>query len=246
MLDALARYGIYYLVYFLEVVLLAFLVWRGHWRRWKGIFLYVASLLAIDGIGRSYVLARYGFSSHQYAYFFWLTDVVLVLAAFLLICALSRQACHHEANLWRHVRLLLSFVFVLVLGMSLLSLHRNYQSLFSRFIIEFQQNLYFTCLILLTLLYVLMQKIEGADEELALLVCGLGIQFAGPAANFALVHLTPGQHYASLLYTYVGPLCTLGMLLIWFYAITHAPRAVGVPGFEKKGGELAEAVAREA
>ena len=245
MLDALAKYGIYYLVYFLEVVLLAFLVWRGYWRQWKGIFLYVASLFAIDGIGRSYVLARYGFSSREYAYFFWLTDVILVLAAFLLICALSRQACRHEAHLWRHVRLLLSLVFVLVVAISLLSLQRNYKSLFSVFIIEFQENLYFTCLVLLTLLYILMQKIECTDDELTLLVCGLGIQFAGPAANFALVHLTPGQQYASMLYTYLGPLCTLGMLLIWFYAITQSPKAVGIPGIERKATDLAEAVARE-
>ena len=245
MLDALARYGIYYLVYFLEVVLLAFMVWRGHWRRWKGIFLYVASLLAIDGIARSYVLARYGFSSHEYAYFFWLTDVLLVLAAFLLVCALWRQVCRHEAYLWRHVRFLLGSVFVLALGISWLSLHRHFQSLFSRFIIEFQQNLYFTCLILLTLLYFLMQKIEGVDDELTLLVCGLGIQFAGPAANFALVYLTPGRFYASSLYTYLGPLCTLGMLLIWFYAITQSPKAVGFPGIDRKATDLAEAATRE-
>jgi hypothetical protein len=245
MLDALARYGIYYLVYFVEVALLAFLVWRGHWRRLTAIFLYVACLLAIDGIARSYVLARYGFSSHEYAYFFWLTDVVLVLAAFLVVCALFRRACSREERLWWHARLMLGLVFVLVLAVSLLTLRNNFKSLFSLFIIEFQQNLYFTCLILLTLLYVLMQKIETADDELTLLVCGLGIQFAGPAANFALVYLTPGQRYASLLYTYLGPLCTLGMLLIWFHAVAHAPRAVGVPGFERGRAEVAESTARE-
>ncbi len=246
MLETVLSCGLQYAGYGLEVLLFLFLLSHGRWRSRKQLALYVGLLAAVDAFGRPYVLYRFGVSSQEYAYFFWLTDFALVVAAFLLVCALFRRACHHEANLWRHVRLLLGLVFVLALMVSLLSLERNYENLFSNFIIEFQQNVYFTCLILLTMLYVLMQKIENTDDELTLLVSGMGIQFAGPAANLALVYLTPGHEYARVLWQYVHPLCTLGMLLIWFYAVAYAPKVVRVPGLGRKVSELVEAVAREA
>jgi len=238
--------GVQYAVYFLEAGLLAYLAVRHRARGVLSVFLYLSFLLAADGVGRPYVLYRYGYSSNEYAYFYWLTDVLLTLGAFLLVCAFFRRACVREQKVWRSVRLLLAFVFILTLGISLFTLSRNYDQLFTKFIVEFQQNLYFTCLVLNTLLYILMQQIERTDEELSLLVCGLGIQFAGPAANFALVHLTPGERYASALYPYLGPLCTLGMLLTWFYALVRVPQPSAVRTGKVPVRELAPAVSREA
>jgi hypothetical protein len=229
-----------YAVYVLEAALVAFVLVRRRQRRVAPISIYLGLLLAIDGISRPFVLYTYGFSSPQYAYFFWLTDVLLVLAAFLLVCAFFRRACLQEDRMWHFLRLMLTFIFILVLGVSFFSLLQNYHNLFSRFIVEFQQNLYFTCLVLTTLLYILLQRRQSSDEELILLVTGMGIQFAGPAANFALVFLTPGQQFASNLFTYIGPLCTLGMLLTWFYTVAWLPEAARI---RARAGEVAEMAA---
>ena len=245
MLERVVLHGIQYAVYGLEAGLFLYLLGGGRWKRLKGIALYVGLLVAVDALGRPYVIYRFGRSSAEYAYFFWLTDIALLLAAFLLVGSLFRRACHHQPELWGHVRLMLSFVLLLVVAISLLSLHRNFENLFSVFIVEFQQNLYFTCLVLLTLLYVLMQKVERTEDELTLLVSGLGIQFAGPAASLALVYLTPGQEYGRAVWTYGAPLCTMGMLLIWFQAASYSPKAAGVPGFNHHSTDLAEAMARE-
>jgi hypothetical protein len=244
-LSLAVQYGVYASVYVLEAAMLVFLLMGRRARRWLPVFVYLSLLLVVDGLGRSWALYRYGYSSNQYAYFYWLTDVLLTLGAFLLVCAFFRRACLHEQKMWRFVRLLLAFVFILTLGISLFTLSRNYDQLFTKFIIEFQQNLYFICLILNTLLYILMQQIESTDEELALFVCGLGIQFAGPAANFALVHLTPGERYASALYPYLGPLCALGMLLTWFYALVRVPQPSAVRTGKASVRELAPVVGRE-
>ncbi len=72
-----------------------------------------------------------------------------------------------------------------------------------------------------TLLYLLLQHIDSADDQLGLLVCGVGIQFAGPAATLALIHLTRGERFAHSLGSLAMRLCTLGMLLVWAYAIVH-------------------------
>lgn len=221
-------YGISYACLFLEAVLLVVLLGRGRGRKLWALAAYVGATLAVSLV-RELVLYTYGFTSHAYAYFYWLSDVALGLGAFLLVCVFFRRACSGQTPLWRHMRLLLALVFVLVVGVSVISLSRHYTSLFTIFIIEFEQNLYFTCLVLVSLLYILMQYFEPADDVLGLLVCGLGIQQAGPAASFALVHLTSGGFYSASLLKFIPPLCSLGMLVIWTYAVAGAHQAAHEP-----------------
>jgi hypothetical protein len=138
------------------------------------------------------------------------------------MCIFFRRACTPE--FWRVLRLSLLVVFILVAAISYLSLSHHKDNLLHDFIYEFEQNLFFTCLVLNTLLFVMLQRIENADQELGLLVCGMGIQFAGPAASLALVHVTLGWTGSYSLLGYVMPVCTLGMLLVWLYSITATQR----------------------
>jgi len=248
MAESLIQNALPYAAYLLEAAVLALLLLSGRWRRLFSVFLYLLLFFAADAIGRPYVLHSYGVTSRTYGYFYWLTDALLALAAFLLVCAFFRRACSTEEKTWRFLRLVLVSVFILVVGISLLTLSRNYTHLWtfgSMFIVEFGQNLYFTCLVLNTLLYILMQQNQTADEELGLLVCGIGIQFAGPAASLALYHLTgpnPQGPFAALT-KFVLPACTLAMLLVWLYAIARASRPVRVAGREGKIPVLAEVTA---
>ena len=225
--------GIYYLADGLVLGLLLFIVWRGLWQRLLAPSLYLLALLLIDGFARRYVLYHFGEKSLQWFYFYWLTDIVLALGAFLLICTFFQRACANEAKMWHFVRLFLVFVFILVLGISAFSLSRNYGNIYGQFMMEFQQDLYFTCLVLNTLVYILVQQLEAADDELSLLVSGMGLQFAGPAANLALVFLTGGQQYANALMTYLSPLCTLGMLITWFYTVVRMSKPVELSSSKK-------------
>ena len=223
MVDTLATV-LQYAIYLLEAGVLGYVLLRRRENSLLPVALYLGLLLSVDGLSRPFVLYRYGLASLQYAYFFWLTDVLLALGAFLVVCRFFRRACAEHRELWQVVRLVEVFVLILVAGVSLFSLSRNFDHLFTRFIVEFQQNLYFTCLVLTTLLFILMQQLQSADEELSMLVCGMGVQFAGPAANLALVYLTPGQVFGSELYRHIGPFFTLGMLLTWFYALARVPQ----------------------
>jgi hypothetical protein len=213
-------YSLQYACIIIEAGLILYLARSGGLKRGSGAALYLLSLL-VAGWLRASVLHRYGLTSQQYFYVYWSTDFLLVISAFLLLCLFFRRACLREEKMWRFIRLLLGFIFVLVVGFSALSFSRNYSDLFPNFVYEFNQNLYFTCLVLNTLLYLLLQYIESVDDQLGLLVCGVGIQFAGPAATLALVHLTAGERFAQSLGSSVMRLCTLGMLLVWAYAIVH-------------------------
>src|SRR5690242_973213 len=126
MLESFLYSGSYLLIDGLILGLVCFLVYRKVWIRLAPIFFYLLAYLLLDGVGRGYVLYRFGVTSPQYFYFYWLTDVALTLGAFLLVCAFFRRACAGRAELWHHLRLMLVFIFVLVFGISAFSLSRNY------------------------------------------------------------------------------------------------------------------------
>ena len=241
--NQLLVYAQQYAGYGLEALVCLLLVWGGKWRSLKGFSFYVAGLFLLDGVARNAVLHFFGQASTQFTHFYWLTDVVLATGAFLLTCAFFRRACRQEERLWRFVRLLLFFVFILVVAVSALTLTRHYTQLYTRFIVEFSQNLYFSCLVLNTLLFVMIQQLAIDDDELALLVCGLGLQFAGEAAGLALMNLTSGENFARFVFSFLNPACTLGMLLTWIYAITKTPQTVPVHSKVGKQATLLEAVA---
>jgi hypothetical protein len=222
MLDRLLSYGLQYGVDFFEVILLFVLIKRGHAKRLIEVCLYVVFFLFVDGLARPYLAFRCG--ALEFYYIYWLSDVALVLATFLLICSFFRRAFLKANHMWPQVRRMLLAVFMLVVAISCISLFRHFKHLFSQFMPDFQQNLYFACLVLNTLLYIWMQKVDAADQELGLLVCGIGIQFAGPAASLALVHLTHGARISNLLFVHVAQICTLGMLVTWLYGVGKAPK----------------------
>jgi len=240
--EKLAVYALQYACYGMEAFVCFLLSRQGGWRRLKGLFLYVALLFCLDGLARPSVLSYFGPTSMQYAYCYWLTDVALAIGAFLLICSFFRRACVREQNLWRFARVMLVFVFLLVVAISALALTRHYTQLYTVFIVEFSQNLYFSCLVLNTLLFVMIQQLAIDDDELGLLVCGLGVQFAGEAACLALLHLTSGEAYARVIAMVLPPVCTLGMLMTWMYAIVKTHETVPAEARLGKQAVLVEAV----
>jgi len=246
--DQILLYAVQYATYAVEVWVCIALVWGGRWRRLKGLGLYVASLFLLDGVARPAVSNFFGPKSQQFYYFYWLTDVVFALGAFLVICGFFRRACAKEEKMWGLVKHLLVLVFLIVLGFTGLSITRHYTDLYSNFIFEFSQNLYFTCLVLNTLLYVLLQQFAVEDDELGLLVCGMGVQFAGEAACFALLHLTAAPVVVMALTRFLAPVCTLAMLSIWVYAVGKTPQTQTVSERYQRGRSvgLVEAVAEAA
>jgi hypothetical protein len=215
--SGIVSYGFQYVGILIEAGLVILVARRSHRNRLAGVLLYLSCLLATD-LARAYALRIYGLTSRQYFYVYFTTDFLLVISAFFLVCLFFRRACLHQEKMWRFIRLLLAFICILVVGVSGLLFSHNYGNLLTGFIVEFNQNLYFTCLVLNTLLYLLLQQIDSADDQLGLLVCGVGIQFAGPAATLALFHLMTGEGFAQSLAHFTIPLCTMGMLLVWAYA----------------------------
>jgi hypothetical protein len=212
----------------IEAGLLVYLLSGGHAKRvWELVF-YLSISLGVGG-ARTYALHRYGFDSPQYGSCYWATDLLIVLAAYVLVVSFFRRACSHNAEMWHFVRLLLGAVLVGITAVSYFSLASHQDKFFSFFIVQFSQDLYFATLVLTTLLYLMTLKMEIVDERLGMLVCGLGIEFAGPAAVLALTFLTKGSQTARVVDAFIFPLCDIGMILTWFYATARVPGLAKVP-----------------
>ena len=223
MLELAFRDLLQYGDYLLEIAVLGVVVYRGLWKRFLGVSSYLVFLISVDAIFRTTVFYAYGITSRQYWYTYWLSNVGLQLAAFLLVCYFFRSACAQQPNWWQVLRLALPLVFLLTVALSAVSIWRNYSELRLDSVSELEQYLYFVCLILNTLLFIMMQYTELADDRLPMLVCGLGLQFAGPAAGMALLVLTHQSAQAKTLAGYIEQLCTLGMLLTWMHAVKRTP-----------------------
>src|SRR5208283_1683807 len=101
----------------IEAALVLYMVWTSQWKGQGGIPLYLTSLLCAQ-LTRAYILHVFGDAGQDYFYVYWSTDLPLVISAFLLVCFLFRRACRNEEKMWGIARLLLWFVFVLVVGIS--------------------------------------------------------------------------------------------------------------------------------
>jgi hypothetical protein len=216
--------GLQYGGYALELFLLIILLRRGYLRSLRSLCLFVGTLFAIDAGVRPLSLLMYGEHSRQYYNLYWLTDLILVLASFALICAFFRRACLRHHEVWKMVRPALAIVFILELAISTSTFLRQYHHnlLATRFMYGFSQDLYFTCVVLNTVLYLMLEWFKDRDNLLHLLVCGLGIQYAGPAANTALYLVTSNSDARHLL-AYLLPFCNAAMLAIWVYAVARQP-----------------------
>ncbi|HEV2417283.1 MAG TPA: hypothetical protein VGX94_05730 [Terriglobia bacterium] len=241
MIESVLVHLLQYSSYVLELALVALLFTRGRWKGVRSIAFYFLGYVALDTIFRPTVLYIYGFSSPQYRYSYWMSDVFLTLGAFLLICLLFRRACSGKPEAWSYIRSMLAAVFVIIAFISYFSIAHHYEHLFGHFIVGLQQNLYFACLVLNTLLYIMLQQWSSVDDKLSLLVCGLGIEFAGPAANMALMYLTPGGKDAGLLLALLIPLCNLGMCVVWLFAV--AQKTDNEAALHSREKDLSEAAA---
>lgn len=208
----------------LELTLLVLLLSPKRIKRFTALCAYVAALFVVDA-GRGWVLHHYGtskayFYSEAYFYFYYLSDLLLTLGMFLLLRALFRRACRDREQVWKFIKPILMWILLLVTAVAGVAFRHNFGQLFSThyitdYIYEFNQDLYFVCLVLNTALYLMVQRFK-AKSDLTLLVCGLGVQLAGPAAGWASASLMGSE-----MIKYVSPICSLAMMVIWIFAITQ-------------------------
>ena len=180
--------------------------------------IYLLSNVAFT-LGCYYVLHVYGYSSDEYLYFYYTGDAVPNIVGYLLIGSffdrLLRESAFHK-----YVRPTLAIFFLLIAGVSALFISGNVDRLYSSFVIEFQQNLYFVGVLLTFLLWMAVSYLDVKSRRFILLVSGLGIYFAAHAASYALWFLFP---VLAPLIAVVPPLAYNFMVGLWLYTFLRVP-----------------------
>ena len=152
-------------------------------------------------------------------------DAIPNVIGYLLIGSffdrLLRESVFHK-----YVRPTLAIFFVLIVGISAFFIVGSVEHLYSEFVLELQQNLYFVGALLTFLLWMAVSYLDVRSRRFTLLVSGLGIYFAAHAASYALRFLFSGLEAPM---TAVPPLAYNFMVGLWLYTFLWVPEEeVGV------------------
>lgn len=195
-------------------------VYQRAFRRYVFLNLYLLTSVAFT-VGCYYVYSVYGYNSTQYFYFYYAGDAIPNIVGYVLIGSFFDRLLR-ESVFQRYVRPTLVIFFLLVAGVSGMFIYGSVERarLFPRFVIEFEQNMYFVGVLLTFLLWISMSYLRAENRRFALLVSGLGIYFSAHATNYALRYLFHGL--ADVL-TKVPPLAYTLMVLLWLYTFLQVP-----------------------
>jgi len=197
----------------LEVCFLAVSVYRGAFLRYFFLNLYVILTLFADLI-RQYVFHYYGFSSPEYRYVYYYSDLLLTLSLFVAIISLASRI-FAELQFARYVRFL---AVLLLLGTACFSyavIAQSADRLATTFAYELSQNLYFVGLVLTYILWGAVLKLRETRTRVVQMVLALGLYFSAYAGSYALVNLAPKYEVVQ----YLAPLLGCFLTISWSLTI---------------------------
>ena len=199
----------------LEVCFLVCSISRGALLRYFFLNLYVILSIFADLI-RQYVLHYYGFTSPDYVYVYYYSDLLLTLSLFIAVISLASRVFEelHFARLIRWVAVLLLLG---TAGFSYAVIAQSSQRLYTTFAWELSQNLYFVGLVITYILWGALLKLRETRTRLVQMVLALGLYFSAYAGTYALVNL--GTKHEVVLVQYLGPILGCFLPVSWMLTI---------------------------
>jgi hypothetical protein len=195
---------------------------RGLFTKFLFLNLYLISSILFTA-GLYYIYRTDGYGSLLYYYFYYTSDGIQNLVGYLLIASFFAYM-FRESAFRPYVRPVLGLFFFGIIAVSavFVSRHVGKEYLYSRFAMEFQQNMFFVGVLLTFLLWISMTYLRAESRRFVLLVSGLGIYFSAHAVNYAFQHLFANAAVASAL-TKVPPIAYTLMVSLWLYTFLRVP-----------------------
>jgi hypothetical protein len=170
----------------------------------------------IVSVVRYSVFSRFGLRSSEYLYCYYYSDAVLTIFLYLALITLYLHV-FDEMKVEKYVRLA---AVILLAGTAVFSygvVQQSSQRMFTSFVYELSQNLYFVGLVLTYVLWGAILKLRETRTQLIQLVLSLGVYFSAFAATFALGNMFPNLQSV----TYIAPLFGCMLPLAWAYAFVR-------------------------
>jgi len=194
--------------YVLEAFLLLRLLYVDRWRENWSAMVFAVALVVVDAVVRPLCEQWYGTTSRVFFYTYWISDVVLLVLLFGVVCSFFPRSVRW-VMLGFFAGMCALAAAVLRFGFSQIAASGNL------FIYAFEQILYMCCLALDTALLVVGRCRGQCGISLRLFVSGIGIQTAGAAVILACWVYQYPKDNGSLDYL---PLATMLMLAAWLLA----------------------------
>ena len=210
-------YAIWALGTLLELAVVVCAISRRSFRRYLCLNLYML-LSVLVSAGRFEILARFGFKSGEYRYFYFYSDALLTICLYLALVTLYLHV-FDEMKVESYLRLI---ALLLLGGTALFSysvVHQSSQRILTHFVFELSQNLYFVGLVLTYLLWGAILKLRETRARLIQLVLSIGMYFSAFAATFALQNMFPNLPGVG----YIIPVFGCLLPLAWSYAFWRLP-----------------------
>ena len=174
----------------------------------------------ISDITRFAILKHYGFTSHNYVYFYYYSDALLTICLFFALMGLYSQV-FKEMGAAAYVRLGAIIVLVLTAAVCFAMVRNSRHRLLTQFAIELSQNLYFVGAVLTYVLWAAVKKLRETRTQLIQFTLALGVYFSAFAASFALSVLYPKSLYGGLATNAMA----LWLPLAWGYTFLKIPES---------------------
>ena len=162
------------------------------------------------------ILRRFGFTSHEYFYFYFYSDAMLTTSLYFVLMSLYARV-FEELNWSKYVRA----GAMLVLGGTALFSYRivagSGDRMLTHFVAELSQNLYFVGLVLTYVLWGAVMKLRETRTRIIQFVLSLGVYFSGLAATYALCNIYPSFP----LWQYVPPIFGVLLPTAWAYTFSQ-------------------------
>ena len=212
------QYVVWLIGALLEAAVVVCAIKRSAFRRYFFLNLYMASEVVASAI-RFEILQHYGFTSPNYAYFYFYSDALLTILLFLVLSSLYSEV-FRELSAERYIQMGSVVLFAGTALFSFAVVEQSSAKLLSHFVYEISQNLYFVGLVLTYILWAAILKLRETRTRLIQLVLSLGVYFSLYAANYALRNLYPS---AEALFTVLNPLIGCFLPFAWAYAFWKLP-----------------------
>jgi hypothetical protein len=213
-----ASYAILFLGTLLEALVVVCAIRRKVFRKYFVLNLYMALCLLVSW-GRHYILAREGWTSLNYRYFYFYTDALLTIVLYFSLISLYLSV-FEEMKVGRYLRLGAVALLAGTAWFTYAVVSQSSHKILTYFAFELSQNLYFVGLVLTYVLWAAVLKMRQTPALLVQLVLSLGIYFSFFAACYALSNLHPTLYSrVSVLFPVVGCLLPLS----WVYAFWRVP-----------------------
>jgi hypothetical protein len=180
---------------------------------------YLVAACVVNAV-RYYVFVQHGAASKEYGVFYYYSDTLLTICLYFALMSLFLDV-FRELGASAYIRTGAGLLLGITAGISFFIVHQSQHRLFTKFVLELSQVLYFVGAVLTYLLWGAVLKLKKTQTRLIQIILALGIYFSAFAASFALGNIY-GPSYGGF-WRIVCYAAAIWLPIAWGYAFLKFP-----------------------